>query len=135
MIDKKKGIDFLTTDWILAQFDEKNKFEAKRRYREFVQKENNEEKLQQKIKAQIILGGRGFEQKIRKLMSGKLEIKEIPRQQRQIGRKGLADILKVKSDKSILAAYQYGYRMREIADELGVHYSTVSRAIKKAERG
>jgi len=30
---------------------------------------------------------------------------------------------------------RYGYRMQEIARHLGVHYSTVSRRIRKAERG
>ena len=31
------------------------------------------------------------------------------------------------------ACREYGYRLREIADLLGVHYSTVSRRLKKQE--
>jgi len=32
------------------------------------------------------------------------------------------------------AHLQYGYTLKEIAEYIGVHYSTVSRAIKKVER-
>ncbi len=38
------------------------------------------------------------------------------------------------SDRVILHAYRrYGYRLREIAEHLGVHYMTVSRRLKQAE--
>ena len=37
-------------------------------------------------------------------------------------------------DEGIVSAYVSGdYLMKDIADEFNVHYSTVSRAIKKAE--
>lgn len=39
-------------------------------------------------------------------------------------------------DSVILEVYfRYGYRMSEIAEYLGVHYSTGSRRLKRAEKG
>ncbi|MCP4252520.1 MAG: helix-turn-helix domain-containing protein, partial [Candidatus Scalindua sp.] len=32
------------------------------------------------------------------------------------------------------AVYEYGYRQREVADHLGIHYSTISRLLKITER-
>ncbi|MBP6204652.1 MAG: helix-turn-helix domain-containing protein, partial [Nitrospira sp.] len=38
-------------------------------------------------------------------------------------------------EKTIHQAYrQYGYRLAEIADHLGVHAATVSRRLKRAEQ-
>jgi hypothetical protein len=38
-------------------------------------------------------------------------------------------------DETIAAAYSnYGYTLKEIAEHLGVHYATISRAIKRAEQ-
>jgi transposase len=40
---------------------------------------------------------------------------------------------KVKNE-SIYAAYTcYGYTLEEIAEQMGVHYTTISRSIKQAE--
>jgi DNA-binding MarR family transcriptional regulator len=39
-------------------------------------------------------------------------------------------------DKTIYAVYvRYGYTMKEIAEHLGFHYATISRAIKRVEQG
>jgi DNA-binding MarR family transcriptional regulator len=41
---------------------------------------------------------------------------------------------KASLDSTILEAYRrYGYRMAEIAEHIKVHYSTVSRRLKRAE--
>jgi len=41
----------------------------------------------------------------------------------------------MQRDKLIFKAYtQYGYTMKQIAQQLGVHYSTISRAIKRVEK-
>jgi DNA-binding MarR family transcriptional regulator len=54
----------------------------------------------------------------------------------------LSDLFKGKKrkerkaeDQTIYAAYvHYGYTMKEIAEHLGLHYATISRAIKRVER-
>ena len=64
-------------------------------------------------------------------------IREVPRRQTQAHRPELEDLLGGKADQegAILKAYRrYGYRMNEIAEHLGVHYSTVSRRLRHAEK-
>ena len=71
-------------------------------------------------------------------MRGKENLKEIPRKQRYVTRPPLNELLKHKDKKSkdqaMYEAYlQYGYTLKDIAEYIGVHYTTVSRAIKKIE--
>jgi hypothetical protein len=69
-------------------------------------------------------------------------LKEVPRAQRYAARASLAEIFgekKAKSGKAkdeiMYRAYvEHGYRMVEIAEYLGVHYATISRAIRRGER-
>ena len=42
---------------------------------------------------------------------------------------------KESKDKAMYEAYlQYGYTLKDIAEYIGIYYTTVSRAIKKIER-
>jgi DNA-binding MarR family transcriptional regulator len=73
--------------------------------------------------------------------SGKTNVIEIRREERYSTRMELDEIfqkgmLSGKSrDEVIFSAYRdYDYSMREIGDYLGMHYATVSRAIKKCEK-
>jgi DNA-binding MarR family transcriptional regulator len=57
---------------------------------------------------------------------------------KEINKPTLKEIFKAKDKKSkdqvmYEARLQYGYTLKEIAEYIGVHYSTVSRAIKKVE--
>ena len=64
-------------------------------------------------------------------------IRDIPRRQTQAQRPSLETLFQRKGDleKTIHQAYrQYGYRLAEIADHLGVHAATVSRRLKRAEQ-
>ena len=71
-------------------------------------------------------------------MRGKEKLKEITREQRYLTRPALKEIFKGKDKKSkdqvmSEAHLQYGYTLKEIAEYIGVYYTTVSRAIKKNE--
>ena len=88
----------------------------------------------------IFLGEEGFTEKFKDLLAQKEEIKEIPKTQRYVDRPAIASIFKEKIlDKQIRdtriykAHIKYGYTLKEIADYLKVHYTTVSKAIKSAE--
>ena len=66
---------------------------------------------------------------IKHLLRGKEKLKEITRP-------ALKEIFKAKDQKSkdqvrYEAHLQYGYTLKDIAEYIGLHYSTVSRAIKK----
>ena len=72
------------------------------------------------------------------MIRGKEKLKEITRKQRYVTRPPLNEILKYQDkskDQAIYEAYlQYGYTLKDIAEYTGVHYSTVSRVIKRIER-
>ena len=84
----------------------------------------------------MFLGQENFIDKIKHLIRGKENFKEITRKQRYITRPPLNEIFKDKKSKNqaIYKAYlQYGYTLKDIAEYIGMHYTTVSRAIKKIE--
>ena len=90
------------------------------------------------IKGQLFLGQDNFIEEIKPLLRGKEKLKEITREERYLTRPALKEIFKGKDQKSknhamYEAHLQYGYTLKEIAEYIGVHYSTVSRAIKKVE--
>jgi len=134
----KKGIPCLTTDWILSQFGEERRA-ASSLYQAFVLSGIKAESPLKAIKGQLFLGQDNFIDKIKHLMRGKEKLKEIPREQRYVTRPSLNEILKPKDKKSkdqamYKAHLQYGYTLKDIAEYIGLHYTTVSRAINKIER-
>ena len=130
-----RGMPFIMIEWILSQFGRK-KGEAFRRYREFVSEGINRESPLKAVKGQVILGRNDFIDKISDFIRRKEEIKEIPKKQRTILKPHLHEIFEEKGRKSIhhamyKAHLRYGYTLKDIAEYNGIHYSTVSRAIKK----
>jgi len=131
----------LSIDWILGQMG-KRKREAVRRYRIFVRDGMGEGTIWEKVKGQSILGEEDFLEQFIGHVRGYEEIKEIPRGQRYLGRPGLKDLFledMVRSrdmrDEGIAKAVgEWGYSQREVADYLGLHYSTLSRLMKEAEK-
>jgi putative transposase len=129
---------YLTTDWILALFGSK-KTVARRQFRKFVQEGLDRETPWGKVRGQILLGEEGFVERFKDLLEDKREVKEIPRPQRYISRPSLDKILsrqdaKGQRVKGVTAAHMsYGYTMKEIADYLEIHYTTVSKIIGKTE--
>ena len=76
--------------------------------------------------------------KIKGFIRGKEVLKEIPRVQRYIMKPSLEDILryedKKERGKAIFEAHiRYGYTLKEVAGHIGVHYTTVSRAVNRIE--
>jgi len=129
-----KEADYLTTDWILGLFSSKRTL-AQRQYRKFVREGIHEGASWGKVQGQVLLGGEGFVEKFKDLLEGKREIKEIPRPQRYVSRPSLDKIFSGQEangqrDIRINAAHlSYGYTLKEIADYLGIHYTTVSKVI------
>ncbi|MEW6571479.1 MAG: hypothetical protein AB1390_09940 [Nitrospirota bacterium] len=85
-----------------------------------------------------MLGEDSFIEKFKDLLRNKEEIKEIPRKQRYAGRPNLKEILKRRSSRGKTGRNQgiydahmrYGYILKEIADHLEIHYTTISKVIK-----
>jgi len=129
---------WLETDWLLSQFGKSRKV-AKREYKNFVREGVGLPPVWGKLKSQIYLGGESFVanlQAIYAVQSNDQDLNEIPRLQRRPIAKSLAwyEQAYESRDEAIAQAYFSGdYTMKEISVCFEVHYSTVSRAVKKAE--
>ncbi len=122
---------WLTIDWILHQFGQRVR-PAQDRYRAFVAEGRGAARPWEQLQGQIYLGSEAF---IARHQPNR-RIRDIPRRQTQAVRPALRVLFQRKGTPSrhIEQAYrQYGYRLREIADHLGVHESTVSRHLKQIE--
>jgi len=132
---KTKAAPCLTVDWILGQFGADRK-QAARSYEAFVNTGLREESPWKNLRGQILLGDDGFVGKFKELLSDKELIREIPRRQRYVGRPELRTIfgendLQKRKETMHRAHVKYGYTLKEIAAFLGIHYTTVSRAVNE----
>lgn len=134
--------DYLTIDWVLGQFSEK-KATARQRYRKFVADGLVDlERPWKKLVGQVFLGSESFVARMEELLGDKREIREIPRVQRYPGRPPLNRLFadtpaanRQQRNKRIVESYiTYGYTLKEIADFLGVHYTTVSKAVANTRK-
>lgn len=131
----------LTTGWLLGNFSN-TPVESHRRYRQFVTAGmHDSESPWGKLSGQILLGTEEFVQKAKEFLGGKVDIPEIPRRQRQVGRPTLADLFppatvmqkRVRNRVIRLAHGRYGYTLKELSQALGVHYTTISKVINSEE--
>lgn len=127
----------LTIDWILGQFASKRRT-AEKRYRAFVMDGIRGHRIWDDVKGQSILGDEDFVNRLIDYARGYEEVKEIPKVQRYLNRPNLTYIFKNtgrerrKRDRAIAEAVKrWGYSEREVADYVRLHYSTVSRLIRR----
>ena len=90
------------------------------------------------VKGQSILGDGDFVNRLVDYARGYEEVKEIPKIQRYLNRPSLTEIFKIargekrRRDRGIREAVKrWGYSEREVADYLRLHYSTISRLIRR----
>lgn len=131
------AVPCLMVDWILDQFGSEKK-QAVRSYKEIVMAGLKEDSPWKNLKGQILLGEEGFVDKFKELLLDKELIREIPRRQRYLGRPELKAIFEGKDQrkkKELMhrAHVRFGYTLKEVADYLGLHYTTVSRAVSEYE--
>jgi len=137
-----KRPSFLTIDWVLSQFGGRKRV-AMEKYKRFVMERIDKESPWETLRGQIFWGTDKFIKQLSGLLDEKESIKEVPRVQRYVARPPLRELFKGKKgkdrtaeDRIIYDAYvRYGYTMKEIAEHLGFHYATISRAIKRVEGG
>jgi putative transposase len=127
----------LTVEEVLGQFGKRRGL-AQKNYRQFVMEGIGRASIWENLEAQSLLGEEGFAEALKGYVSGQEKIQEIPRRQRLISRPGLKDLfegdgqLRTKRDRMILkAVHEYGYSQVEVARHLRLHYSTLSRIVKR----
>ena len=130
------ALPFLTTDWLLAQFG-KQRAAAQRKYREFVAEGINHASPWDKLQGQVLLGSDEFVKRLQPELLEKRLLKEIPRRQRFAARPPLAklfgshDLTDIEGRNQLIrrAHLEHGYSLSEIANAVGLHYSTISRIV------
>jgi DNA-binding NarL/FixJ family response regulator len=85
----------------------------------------------EKLKRQIYLGSEAF---VKKHTTRKQNLTEIPRAQRRAAKPSLQRTFATNGKDAIAEAHAHGYRLNEIAAHLHLHYSTVSRRLKRIEQ-
>ena len=130
---------FLTTDWILSQFH-RERGRARREYREFVSRGKGVD-VWTDLRGGVILGSDGFVERLEPLLRERAWELEIPRRERLAARPTLEELFaKVKSkadrDERIYQAVRvYGYTLKQVAEVVGLSYSTVSVIAKRVAQG
>jgi putative transposase len=130
-----KKIPCLSTSWILSQFGAEIK-SARISYQDFVLSGINKESPLKQVKGQIFLGSDYFLAKMEQFTEQKEQLIEIPKKQLYALRPPLDKIFQTKDKREIKiyqASQKYGYTLKEIGQYLGLHYTTISKIIKKME--
>lgn len=125
---------WLNTDWLLASFA-KTKRVAQQRYRQFVSEGRGQPSPWGELRNQVFIGSKQFIAQLDALIDGDKELSEVPSSQRRGVPKSLEEYAQRGEYRNASMAQAYrsgGYSMKEIADYFGVHYSTVSRAVRDA---
>jgi len=123
---------WLETDWVLGQFGSKRR-RAQKGYGHFVAEGVGQPGIWGELRHQVFLGSDSFIERFSQAARSPGKLREVPRQQRRHLARPLDHYERAHPDRreAMASAFLSGvYTMQEIADHFGVHYSTVSRAVR-----
>jgi putative transposase len=128
----------LSIEWILNQFGSTRRIAVKA-YRKFVEDGIKQESIWEAVRAQSILGEEEFTATLTDYLKGKKDIAELPKSQRYTDRPSLEKIFSKNILKDISkrnrkiseAVRRHGYRQREVADYLEMHFTSISRILRE----
>jgi REP element-mobilizing transposase RayT len=126
---------WLYVDWLLSVFS-KQRATAIRHYKQFVADGRGQPSPWEHLKNQVYLGNAQFVKRMQTRLDVKTDLSEIPVAQKRAVAKPLSYYIGRYKDRdsAIIKAYSSGaYSMKEIGDYVGLHYSWVSRVIRKAK--
>jgi REP-associated tyrosine transposase len=131
------GPSWLATDGLLSHFAT-TQGRARKRFREFVGEGALQGSLWEALRGQVFLGGDAFVKRMRSRLSDGRNLSEVPRRQHRPAPQTLRWYGKRYRDRdeAMARAYLSGdYTLKAIAEHFGLHYGTVSRAVKRFEQG
>lgn len=126
---------WLNVEGLLSGFTKRRKM-ACARYQQFVEEGKGQPSPWESLKNQIFLGDDAFVERMRKLLDVTKSLDEIPSSQKRPLPKPLEWYEKsaqTRNEAILEAWHSGGYKMKEIADHFGLHYSSISKIIKAAE--
>lgn len=129
--------DWLATEWVLRRFGTRRAL-AHQWFAQFVRDGQTQPSIWHELRNQIYLGDEQFVARMQSQIQDEKPLDEIPKVQRRMCRLSLEDFARQHGtpQSAMAAAYWSGaHTMKAIASYFGVHYSTVSRAVSRAERG
>ena len=125
---------WLDTDWLLSQFGKQRK-PARGKYHEFIMQGKGLSSPLEDTRHQLILGDDAFVEQFHEVKSVN-QLREFSKTQKRTLVMTLAEYENqyvTRSEAMANAYYSGAYTMREIAEYFGIHYMTVSRAVKQFE--
>lgn len=126
---------WLTVDWLLSAFGSRRKA-AMQEYRGFVSEGRGASSPWDDLKRQVYLGDDAFVDDVLARFDGDKPLNDIPVKQYRPTPKALEHYTKAHRtrDAAIAAAYRSGgYSMKAIGDYFGLHYSMISRIVRREE--
>jgi len=125
---------WLDTDWLLSQFGKRRK-RAIEGYRQFVMEGTGTPSPLENVRYQLLLGDDAF---VEQYCTHKKpeEVREVSKAHRRVLALPLVDYQKRYGERQEAMAHAYlsgAYTMAEIGEHFGVHYMTVSRAVRHFE--
>ncbi|WP_207061705.1 transposase [Motiliproteus sp. SC1-56] len=124
---------WLTTGVVLGRLA-RSRRTAQERYTHFVAEGVNQASPWDGLRGQIFLGSEQFVEQMQGQLSPHAFLDDVPHVQRRLPPQPLAVYLQLAGDRdtAIYRAYRSGgYSLKEIGDHFGLHYSRVSRIVKK----
>ncbi|WP_295583705.1 transposase [uncultured Lamprocystis sp.] len=138
MVGQAAAPNWLETNWLLAQFGEE-RASACAGYVAFVAAGVSQPSIWEGLRHQMFLGRESFVEQFVGAGKPVERLREVPRvQRRPLLAPSLAwfELDYPERREAMARAFLTGvYSMQEIADHFGVHYSTVSRAVRRLEAG
>ena len=127
--------DWLHVDWLLSCFGRRKKRVAQS-YRKFVAEGVGKPSPLNDLKNQIYLGDDDFVEELQEFVAQDTNLSEVPAVQKRKPTGPIGDYMESAKSRNegIYLAYRSGaYTMKSISDDLGLHYSTVSKIINRFE--
>jgi len=124
----------LNVGWLLSQFAVR-KSAAIKRYEAFVSEGKNKPSPWESLRNQVFLGSDAFIEEVKSHIPDDKDLREIPQLQKRPLAKRLTYFKESYGNRDVVIVKAFesgGYRMKEIGDYFDLHYSTVSRIVKRA---
>ena len=128
---------FLTTEWLLSQFDP-DLSRAQKAYRRFV-RQGYDVEIWSELRHGNVLGSEAFDEQLQPLFEQRSGEVEIPRIERLAARPSLDALFTDVKDKPTRnrqihqAMRTYEYTLKELSEHLGLHYATISVIAKQVD--